>query len=249
MRHSARLKWRAGVVASIVVVVGAPLLWVWLHASPPDRDLRSRDGTLVGDVTGYLAGLDVDGRQLRVARNTFGLRPFVFVLTDDTAIVVHGKLGGVGDLEHAVSVRVGYQIRDGVRVATSVQVGSAEAPVVLDPPPATDAPVRKAVSRPRPSTAPAPPPAVALPPPSRATGSLELELPPVAPPPAPSPIDAPSAALRPPVPPPESPSAPPTVRVESPTARPADVPADVQAASPPARPDPARRPPGPAQSP
>ena len=144
-------RWSPGFLVAIVLALGVPLLWVWLQSSPADSALRFKNGKLVGDVTGYLAGLDDAAQQLRVSLNRFGLRPFVFLLTGDTVIVVHGKLGGVGDLEHVLSVRVGYEVRDGIRIATSIQVGDAEAPVI-EPLPAAVAPKRSPPVKPATAT-------------------------------------------------------------------------------------------------
>ena len=211
--HPARRRWRAGFIATIVLAIGAPITWVWLQSTPSDAHLRSLEGKLIGHVIGYMAGLDQAGQQLRVSLNRFGLRPFVFQLTDDTQIVVHGKLGGLGDLEHVMSVQVRYELRNGTRVATTIQIGDAEAPRIEAVPPAVvtppSRPVRPyVVPRPvtttpeiRPAKAPTPPltpaPPRAAPEPARPEpATIEREAPPGPPPPAaPSTTDAEGAGL------------------------------------------------------
>ncbi len=116
-----------GVIAIIFLAISAPIVSSLLRSPYLDAGLRSRDGKLLGDVTGYVTGVDADGHQLKVSLNRFRLRPLVFVVTKDTEIVVQGKLGGLGDLGQDMRVRVSYELRDGARVATSIEIGGEAA--------------------------------------------------------------------------------------------------------------------------
>jgi hypothetical protein len=149
-----------GVIAIVFMAISAPIAWSLLRSPYLDGGLRSRDGKLLGDLTGYVTGVDAGRHQLRVARNRFGLLPLAFAVTEDTEIVVQDKLGGLGDLERHVRVRVRYELRDGVRVATSIEIGGGEIAATRAQPatvvPAPSSPVRAAAVnaiRLRPSTA------------------------------------------------------------------------------------------------
>lgn len=134
-----------------------------LWPDDPDASLHSTGGKMLGDMAGYVGRVDREARTVDVSISPLGIRPVAMVVTNETAIVVNGKQGAIGDLWKDLPVRVYYEVRDNTRYATSIQVTSgdslAASPAGKDP--AASSPA--APSPAAPSTAVAPPP-VATPP-------------------------------------------------------------------------------------
>jgi hypothetical protein len=149
-----------------------------LWPDDPDASLHSTGGKMLGDMAGYVGRVDRETRTVDVSTSPLGIRPVAMVVTNETAIVVNGKQGAIGDLWKDLPVRVYYEVRDSTRYATSIQVTSAEslaaspvgkdtaapsAPVTATAPPAAPAPMPTRPALPPASVATPPRPPVSAP--------------------------------------------------------------------------------------
>jgi hypothetical protein len=172
-------------VLGVTGLVTRNLLW----PDDPDASLQRTGGKVLGDMAGYVGQVDREAHTVDVSSSPLGIRPVVVVVTNDTAIVVNGKQGGLGDLWKDLPVRVYYEVRDNARYATSIQVnsgdtlasspaGTVSAPAsetkpVVEPPASVDAKETKAPPaqasapvQPAPTSPPPSPPLAVQPPPS-----------------------------------------------------------------------------------
>ena len=156
-----------------------------LWPDDPDASLQRGGGKMLGDMAGYVGRVDREARTVDISASPLGIRPVVLLVTNDTAIVVNGKQGAIGDLWKDLPVRVFYEVRDNTRYATSIQVtagdalaaspgGKDAAPAsgasspTVDPPASGATPREtKAASAPAsPAPASTPPPVTSAPPPA-----------------------------------------------------------------------------------
>ena len=107
----------------VVGIITRNVLW----PDDPDASLQHQGGKVLGDMTGYVGRVDKESRTVDVSASPLGIRPLAIVLTNETAIVVNGKQGAIGDLWKDLPVRVYYEVRDNTRYATSIQVTSGDA--------------------------------------------------------------------------------------------------------------------------
>lgn len=251
----------------MLVVLGTAALIVWPLLWPPDPDASVQlvNGRLLGEATGYVGHIDREARTLDVSASLVGWRPVVLVVNESTAIVVHDRQGGFGDLWKDMPVRVSYEVVGDRRLARSIEVVSgddgrsrgvngAATPAVVAPPavpppatvstPPAGPPVPAGAADPGPvQPAPDTPPAgaVASPPPANLSPVPEparrVELPPAKPAPVPEPARRAEAPPAKPAPVPE-----PARREALPSAKPVPEPAR-RAEAPPAKPAPAPDPP------
>ncbi len=98
-----------------------------LWPDDPDASLQRSGGKVLGDMAGYVGRVDREARTVDISASPLGIRPVVLLVTNDTAIVVNGKQGAIGDLWKDLPVRVFYEVRDNTRYATSIQVTAGEA--------------------------------------------------------------------------------------------------------------------------
>jgi hypothetical protein len=119
-------RWVSRIIGAMmilgVLVIAAMATWSVLRPEDPGPALPVAAGPALGDLTGYVGQVDGAARTLAVTDNVLGLRPITLMVTDDTSITVHGKQGALGDLSRDTPVRVFYEVRDGVKYVTSVQV-------------------------------------------------------------------------------------------------------------------------------
>ena len=81
---------------------------LWLD--DPDASLQRGGGKLLGDMAGYVGRVDREARTVDISASPLGIRPVVLLVTNDTAIVVNGKQGAIGDLWKDLPVRVFYEL-------------------------------------------------------------------------------------------------------------------------------------------
>jgi len=133
----------ASIVLAAAILATVPGAWSRLR-SDPDRSLRFEGGRQVGDVRGYIVNVDPAHRALTVSVDRLGIRTVPLTISDETTIIVQGRLGGVGDLWTDLPVFVAYELRDGARLARSIAVSGGERPrasaTVVGPSPAAAAP-------------------------------------------------------------------------------------------------------------
>jgi hypothetical protein len=184
-----RISTIIGIIAiAAVMVIGAMATWSALR--PPETGPAPvAEGPSLGDLTGYVGRVDGTGRTVDVTENLHGQHPTMLVVTNDTAIVVHGKPGNFGDLTKDMPVRVFYEVRNDVKYVTSLQVIGDSAQATRSPaadPLAADS---------KPPAEAATPPAVAAVEPRPAPQVVESK------PAAPAPEPKPPVAAKPPIPP------------------------------------------------
>jgi hypothetical protein len=191
-------------VLGVTALVTRNVLW----PDDPDASLQRNGGKVMGDMAGYVGRVDREARTVDISTSPLGIRPVVLVVTNETAIVVNGKQGAIGDLWKDLPVRVLYEVRDNARYATSIQVTAgdslAASPAAKDPAPASATPTPTKESQapsvatsPAPATAPPPvapaPVAPATPPKPPAPPAVATKPTPVAP--APVPVALPPAVV------------------------------------------------------
>jgi hypothetical protein len=146
-----------------------------LWPEDPDTSLHSAGGKMLGDMAGYVGRVDREARTVDVSTSPLGIRPVSMVVTSETAIVVNGKQGAIGDLWKDLPVRVSYEVRDNTRYATSIQVNAGDAaasPSGKDPAPAAPAVAAPAPTRTAPAVTPAPSAPIAVTAPPAAPSSV-----------------------------------------------------------------------------
>jgi hypothetical protein len=113
----------AGLLAVASVVV-SPLVW------PPDPDasLVLRNGQFVGEVVGYVWGADPDTATIQVSSSLVGFHTVPVAVSSTTRITEGQKEGAFGDLDVHRRVRVVYEFREHLRVATSIELLRAGEP-------------------------------------------------------------------------------------------------------------------------
>ena len=93
-----------------------------------------RGGKLIGGIQGAVKTADVGASVVSVASGFLGLGSLPLVVTPDTQIAVHGKFGGMADLDRGQFVRVAYEVLPDRLLAWRVDVldrgaQSSEAPI------------------------------------------------------------------------------------------------------------------------
>ena len=113
----------AGLLA-IVSVIASPLIW----PRDPDSSLVVRDGRFVGEVVGYVWGMDFDASTIQVSASLLGLHTFPVSVSAATRITDGEKEGAFADLGRPRRVRVVYEAREQGRVARSIELIRAGTP-------------------------------------------------------------------------------------------------------------------------
>ena len=116
-----RLLTLLGVTVGLTVLAGGAAVW-WPR---PDTALRVERDRLVGETTGYVAGVGVEDRTLQVSASIFGFRPLIVHIDRETTILVGHKEGGLGDLLPGMPVRVAYEMEGDSRIAKVIELGVA----------------------------------------------------------------------------------------------------------------------------
>jgi len=102
----------------LVDLLGGPIYSLSTKTWLPER----RGDKLIGGIEGTVKEADSATRTVRVASGFLGLGSLPVVVTPETIIIVQGKLGGFGDLDRRLRVRVAYEILRGRLLATRVHV-------------------------------------------------------------------------------------------------------------------------------
>jgi hypothetical protein len=192
-------------VLGVTALVTRNVLW----PDDPDASLQRNDGKVMGDMAGYVGRVDREARTVDISTSPLGIRPVVLLVTNETAIVVNGKQGAIGDLWKDLPVRVLYEVRDNTRYATSIQVTAGDSlaatpaaakdsgPASATPTPTKEPQAPSVATSPAPPTAPQPvapaPVAPATPPKPPAPPAVATKPTPVAP--APVPVAPPPAVV------------------------------------------------------
>ena len=112
----------------MIAILPATILILWsagwyaaLAASPAVE-------SLVGQTEGRVWKIEPATGTIHVSSRPLGIGAIPVVVTDDTLIRVGAKEGALGDLHEGVRVRVTFERRDAIRLASSVEVVGRHGP-------------------------------------------------------------------------------------------------------------------------
>jgi hypothetical protein len=115
-------------VAVALTVLGGVIAWVLVRPANPDAGVRLVNGRMIGEATGYVAGVDPDERLLQVSSSFLRLRPLKLSVGDDAKIRIRDKEGGLGDLALDMPVHVTYEMDGATRRVRTVELLSTPRP-------------------------------------------------------------------------------------------------------------------------
>jgi hypothetical protein len=119
LRH---LTMAAGAV--MAVGVGA-MLSPLVRPVNPDASVTFQNGRLIGHTSGYVRDINAEARTIRVSPSLLGFGAVPLTVGDDTLIQIREKHGAFENLDPWMSVHVTYEIRDTMRLATSIELMEA----------------------------------------------------------------------------------------------------------------------------
>ena len=88
----------------------------------PDASVTFDNGRLVGHTTGYVRDIDPRTSTIRVSSSLLGFGAVPVTVGDDTRIQIREKRGAFDNLNQYMPVHVVYEIRDTMRLATSIEL-------------------------------------------------------------------------------------------------------------------------------
>ena len=126
---------------ALLVAAGAVVDRVWgpfVSFSAQRWEPEQRGAQLIGVAEGHIKSADAASHTLRIASGFLGLGSLALDITADTIIAIHGKLGGLGDLDRGQLVRVAYEVASDRLVAARVELLNAGSPTAFTPIPTPD---------------------------------------------------------------------------------------------------------------
>lgn len=108
--------------------VGVTTVGVGMMLSPlvrpvnPDASVVFENGKLIGHTRGYVRDMDPRTNTIRVSSNLLGFGAVPVTVSEDTRIQIREKRGAFGSLNQYMPVHVVYEIRDTLRLATSIEL-------------------------------------------------------------------------------------------------------------------------------
>ena len=88
----------------------------------PDASVTFENGRLIGHTSGYVRDIDAEARTIRVSPSLLGFGAVPLTVSEDTLIQIREKHGALENLNPYMSVHVTYEIRDTMRLATSIEL-------------------------------------------------------------------------------------------------------------------------------
>ena len=88
----------------------------------PDASVTFDNGRLVGHTTGYVRDIDPRTSTIRVTSSLLGFGAVPVTVGNDTRIQIREKRGAFDNLNQYMPVHVVYEIRDTMRLATSIEL-------------------------------------------------------------------------------------------------------------------------------
>jgi len=88
----------------------------------PDASATFENGRLIGHTSGYVRDIDAEKGTIRVSPSLLGFGAVPVTVNEDTLIQIREKRGVFENLNPYMSVHVTYEIRDTMRLATSIEL-------------------------------------------------------------------------------------------------------------------------------
>jgi hypothetical protein len=119
LRYLRYLTMFAGAVTTVGVgMMFSPLV----RPVNPDASVTFENGRLVGHTTGYVRDVDPRTGTLSVSSSLLGFGAVPVTVSEDTLIQIREKRGAFENLNRYMPVHVVYEIRDTIRLATSIEL-------------------------------------------------------------------------------------------------------------------------------
>jgi hypothetical protein len=112
--------------AGAVMAVGVGAMFSPLvRPVDPDASVVFENGRLVGHTSGYVRDIDAKAGTIRVSSSLLGFGAVPVTVSEDTRIQIREKRGAFENLNRYMPVNVTYEIRDTMRLATSIELMEA----------------------------------------------------------------------------------------------------------------------------
>ncbi len=112
--------------ASAVMAVGVGAMFSPLvRPVDPDASVTFENGRLIGRTSGYVRDIDAKAGTIRVSSSLLGFGAVPVTVSEDTRIQSREKRGAFENLNRFMPVNVTYEIRDTMRLATSIELMEA----------------------------------------------------------------------------------------------------------------------------
>ena len=114
-----------------VGATGVATLGVGMMLSPlvrpvdPDASVVFENGRLIGHTRGYVRDIDSRTNTIRISSNLLGFGAIPVTVSEDTRIQIREKSGAFASLNQYMPVHVVYEVRDTLRLATSIELAEA----------------------------------------------------------------------------------------------------------------------------
>jgi hypothetical protein len=113
-------------VAGAVMAVGVGTMFSPLvRPVDPDASVTFESGRLIGHTSGYVRDIDAKAGTIRVSSSLLGFGAVPVTVSEDTRIQIREKRGAFENLNRYMPVHVTYEIRDTMRLATSIELMEA----------------------------------------------------------------------------------------------------------------------------
>jgi hypothetical protein len=110
-------------VAGAVMAVGVGTMFSPLvRPVDPDASVTFENGRLIGHTSGYVRDIDAKTGTIRVTSSLLGFGAVPVTVSEDTRIQIREKRGAFENLNRFMPVHVIYEIRDTMRLATSIDL-------------------------------------------------------------------------------------------------------------------------------
>jgi hypothetical protein len=116
------LRYLAMVTGAVMAVGVGAMLSPLVRPVDPDASVTFENGRLVGHTSGYVRDVDAKAGTIRVSSSLLGFGAVPVTVTADTRIQIREKHGAFENLNRFMPVHVTYEIRDTMRLATSIEL-------------------------------------------------------------------------------------------------------------------------------
>src|SRR5262245_14453162 len=116
------LKYLTMAAGAVMAVGVGAMLSPLVRPVDPDASVVFENGRLIGHTSGYVRDIDAETRTIRVSPSLLGFGAVPVTVGEDTLIQIREKYGAFENLYPYMSVHVTYEIRDTMRLATSIEL-------------------------------------------------------------------------------------------------------------------------------